>query len=165
MVTAKITQLPAEEMLGNVAAVKAHLVLNEGLTGPDTEILPGDEDLWILGQELIVLVDEAQEVVVQVGFTTDGASIPELAQTLTSWDPWEPPQRWAGIAHDWLYHQRGYDRRRADKVFRAILRSKDAGLVKTTLMYRAVRLFGRKAYERNQRWGWRSKIYRPPEQG
>lgn len=150
---ANIIRRPDEDQLANVAAVKQAI-------GNHHDIRVGDEDLWILGGEVHVAVDGRALVVVPVGFTTDGASVPAIAQVITGWDPWEPPQRWAGVVHDWLYHQVDYTRRQSDQVFKSLLRSERAGAVKTELMYRAVRWFGGPAYRRNQRWGWQSKIFR-----
>lgn len=74
----------------------------------------------------------------------------------------ERPQRWAGIVHNWLYHQRGYDKARTDAIFRAVLKSEGAGRIRTTSMYGAVKLFGRSAFERNQRRDLDKRIWGNP---
>jgi Protein of unknown function (DUF1353) len=62
-------------------------------------VLPGDDRFWILGDPLIIEVDD-ERIEVPVGFTTDGASVPGWAQRLTGWKPWTDPPRWASVAHD-----------------------------------------------------------------
>ncbi len=136
-----ITSRPADEQFARVDLVK------QAVGEP---VLPGDDRNWILGEPVVVDVGDGEVVTVPLGFTTDGASIPAIAQRLTGWKPFEGPQRWAGIVHDWLYYQDGYDRKRADKIFRDILRSEGATGFRTAAMYWAVRLFGRAAYVSNQ---------------
>jgi hypothetical protein len=116
------------------------------------KLLPGDERFWILGEPLVVDVD-GERIEIPTGFTTDGASVPGWAQRITSWKPWEDPQRWAGIVHDWLYTQPGVTKRHADNVFRAVLASEGAGWWKRKLMYSAVVIGGGPAYRANQERG------------
>lgn len=115
-------------------------------------VLPGDDRLWILGDELVIRVN-AMEVTVPRGFVTDGASIPRLGQLLTGWGPWDEPQRLPAIVHDWLYCQRDTARTYADRAFRALLASEDAGWFRRTVMYWAVVLGGGSAYRIDQRQG------------
>lgn len=149
-ISATVVRRPRDDQFANVKAVKEY-------TGEP--ILPGDEDLWILGEEMVVEVSDGEVVTVPVGFVTDGASVPKPVQVLTRWKPFEGPQRWAGIAHDWLYHVTGYGKRRADDVFRAILEAEGASWFRRTAMYWAVRLFGHKAYNRNQERGTDARIW------
>jgi hypothetical protein len=125
-------------------------------------VLPGDDRFWILGDPLIVEVEGGERIEVPVGFTTDGASVPGWAQPLTGWDPWADPQRWAGVAHDWLYTQRGVSKEHADDVFRAVLRAEGANAFKREAMYLAVKLFGGPAYREDQAEG--PHIFRQPGQ-
>lgn len=125
-------------------------------------VLEGDDFAWILGAPLVVNVDDGEVITVPIGFTTDGASIPNLPKKLTGWKPFEGPQRWAGIVHDWLYYQDGYDRKRADEIFRDILRAEGATGFRTTAMYRAVRLFSRRAYQKNQERDVEDRIWGNP---
>lgn len=141
MVTAKIIQRP--ERFDRVDRVKA--VVGD-------EILPGDDRFWILGTPLTVLEGD-REIVISTGFTTDGASVPTWAQRITRWRPWEDPQRWAGIVHDWLYSSPGATKRYADLVFRAVLKSEGAGWVRRRVMYAAVVVGGGRAYRANQARG------------
>jgi hypothetical protein len=125
-------------------------------------VLEGDDRSWILGAPLVVDVGDGEVITVPIGFTTDGASIPNLAQTLTGWKPFEGPQRWAGIVHDWLYYQDGYDRKRADEIFRDILRAEGASGFRTSAMYWAVRLFSAVAYRKNQERDVEDRIWGNP---
>jgi hypothetical protein len=120
-------------------------------------VLYGDDRLWILGQALTAIVD-GDLVTVPRGFTTDGASIPRFGTWLTGWGPWEEPQRWGAIVHDWLYCSSGVSKAWADRAFRAVLASEGAGIVRRWAMYLAVRLFGGHAYRIDQASG--PMIYR-----
>lgn len=113
------------------------------------EVLRGDDRLWILGGPLVVEIDgKAYEV--PTGFTTDGASIPRIGQILTSWQPWEPPQRWAAIVHDYLYSTPRVAKAFADHAFAAVLRAEGANWYQTNVMYLAVRFVGGHAYKIDQ---------------
>ncbi len=116
------------------------------------EVLPGDDRFWILGDPLVAVAD-AERIEVPVGFTTDGASVPGWAQTLTGWAPWSDPQRWAGVVHDWLYCRRGVTKSYADNVFRAVLESEGAGRWKRDIMFTAVVAGGWWAYSSDQARG------------
>jgi hypothetical protein len=121
--------------------------------GEDTEpIETNDDKIWILGSPLIVEVDGARHEV-PTGFTTDGASIPRWGQRITGWDPWEPPQRWGAIVHDWLYCQPGIVKMFADHAFREVLRTEDANWWQREVMYGAVVVGGGPAYKSDQNSG------------
>lgn len=116
------------------------------------EVLPGDETLWILGDDLIVDIADTL-VIVPRGFTTDGASIPRFGRRLTGWGPWDPPQRWAAIIHDWQYCVSGTSKRLADRAFRAALKSEGASWVKRRVMFVAVVVGGGPAFVQDQKQG------------
>lgn len=115
-------------------------------------VLPGDDRFWILGSPLVADAD-GDRIEIPTGFTTDGASVPDWAQWITMWKPWEDPQRWAGIVHDWLYTQRGVTKKYADQVFRSVLDSEGTGRFRRTAMYAAVVVGGGRAYRANQERG------------
>ena len=141
MLTARIISKP--ERFDRVDRVKAAV-------GEAPE--PGDDNFWILGDPLRVHVgDELIEI--PTGYTTDGASVPRWAQRVTGWKPWDDPQRWAGIVHDWLYTQPGVSKSHADSVFRAVLASEGADWLRRKLMYAAVVVGGGPAYRSNQSRG------------
>jgi hypothetical protein len=77
MISARIVERPAR--FDRVDRVKAAV---------GQPVLPGDDRFWILGDPLVVQVDGGERIEVPVGFTTDGASVPGWAQTLTGWEPW-----------------------------------------------------------------------------
>jgi hypothetical protein len=139
-------------------------------------VLRGDDRLWILGQDLAVSIfyelvegfTAGHLVTVPRGFVTDGASVPRLAQLITGWRPWDEPQRWAAIVHDWLYCQNGREyegpgallqpmqlvaKPWADAAFAAVLRAAGAGRLRASTMFWAVRLFGGHAYQLDQESG------------
>jgi hypothetical protein len=128
-------------------------------------VLVGDDRLWILGGPLTFEITAAPGIpdryVVPRGFVTDGASVPELAQLLTGWTPWDEPQRWGAIAHDWLYSCNGSvetfgircGKAYADQAFRAVLREVGATVFRAETMYLAVHLFGGHAYRTDQATG------------
>jgi hypothetical protein len=133
--------------------------------------LAGDDRLWILGGPLTATLHPAGgpawTVTVPRGFVTDGASVPWTIQTVTGWRPWDEPQRWGAIVHDWLYSCNGRPvtghpdlgilpavaKRDADRAFRAVLRAAGAHPVRYTAMYLAVHLFAGSAYRSDQATG------------
>ena len=154
MPTVTITSRPADDEFARVDLVK------QAVGQP---VLEGDDENWILGRPLVAETGDGETITVPLGFTTDGASIPAIARTLTGWAKFEGPQRWAGILHDWLYYQPGYDRKRADQVFREVLRNEGASRFKTSTMYWAVRLFGGAAYRSNQSRDVEDRIWGNPD--
>ena len=85
MLSARIVERPAR--FDRVDRVKAAV---------GQPVLPGDDRFWILGDPLVVQVDGGERIEVPVGFTTDGASVPGWAQTLTGWEPWAGPAALGG---------------------------------------------------------------------
>ena len=167
MTTAKIVQRPSS--FARVDMVKIAAYVNGTSTDP---VQKGDDRLWILGDPLAVNLLDAHgqrvdTVIVPKGFITDGASVPYLAQVATGWRPWDEPQRWGAIVHDWLYCCNGRPvpghidigdlpdtpKPRADRAFRAVLRGAGAHWIRHTAMYWAVRLFGGHAYRTDQATG------------
>ena len=112
-------------------------------------VLPGDENFWILGDDLQARIN-AWTCVVPRGFTTDGASIPHLGQWLTGWKPWDEPQRLPAIVHDWLYCRQDTVKPYSDRVFRALLKSEGASWFRRNAMYGAVVVGGWPAYYSDQ---------------
>lgn len=162
MIDAVIDQYPTTFARLDMVKIAAYV------KGTSTEpVNDGDDHLWILGEPLTLTVthrgDTVGQITVPAGFITDGASVPRLAQILTGWRPWDEPQRWAAIAHDWLYCCNGHldqgqpavavAKSYADRTFRAVLRAAGAHRLRYTAMYWAVHLFGGHAYRADQATG------------
>lgn len=126
-------------------------------------VLAGDDRFWILGDPLVVQAED-ERIEVPVGFTTDGASIPGWAQGITVWKPWDEPQRWAGVTHDWLYCRRGVSKSYADNVFRGLLDWLGASPARRDVMYAAVVVAGWLAYRRDQQRGPTIRVDPKPRQ-
>jgi len=97
--------------------------------------------------EFVVLCNiDRRGVVVKVpaGFDTDLASVPRV---LWSWMP--PTGRYlrAAIVHDWLYKTATMPRKTADRIFHALMIRFGVGPARARLMYSAVRVGGRGAWE------------------
>lgn len=137
---AEITQYP--ETFDQVARIKREVT--------HQPILPGDEELWILGTPMMILIDGVERIEVAKGFTTDGASVPKIGQVLTGWSKWDEPGRYPAIAHDWLYCVSGVRKSKADWVFRSLLGSEGASWWQCNVMYWAVAVGGWWAYKADQ---------------
>jgi hypothetical protein len=82
------------------------------------------------------------------GFVFNGASIPRVLWGLVT-SPYNPRILVAALVHDYLYRTHLTNRKRADQVFRVLLRRNQGfGKTKIALIYRAVRMFGAIPYKR-----------------
>ncbi len=84
---------------------------------------------------------------VAIGFQTDFATVPRAL--------WIFLPRWgrygnAAVVHDWLYWTQERQRHEADAIFREAMEVLGVGRLKKSLMYWAVRAFGRFAWYRNR---------------
>lgn len=112
-------------------------------------ISPLPDDTWRLHEPLIYDVgamDSGVQVVVPEGFVTDFASVPRGL--------WNIFPKWgrhghAAIVHDYLYWKKTYSRERADAIFLEAMLVLGTAPWKARAMYRAVRLFGGKAWKDN----------------
>ena len=83
-------------------------------------------------------------VVVPAGFITDFASVPAWAWPVaTKLGPWNLP----AVLHDYLYFSGLFDRLTADRLFRAAMASRHVTRWRRELMYAAVRVGGRAAWD------------------
>ncbi len=84
-------------------------------------------------------------VVVPAGFVTDFASIPRAL-----WWLYPPDGPWAeaAVVHDFLYSRPEVSRFLADALFWRMMRMSRVPWFRATVMYWAVRLFGRRAKRR-----------------
>jgi len=90
-------------------------------------------------------------VTVPAGFVNDLASVPRALRSLAP--PWQQSAR-SGVLHDYLYrtalanNEFRIDRLYADQVFRAALRSEGVSRFKAWAMYKAVRWFAGRTWDR-----------------
>lgn len=117
------------------------------LHGLDNRYDVRDPSTWYLLHDyrrIIALPDgRVIKVKVQRGFPWDSASIPKFLQDrIAKWGRHST----ASLVHDWLYHHRIGDRLTADQVFLQCLKEDGVGWLKRSAMYRAVRLFGGRAW-------------------
>jgi hypothetical protein len=84
-------------------------------------------------------------IIVPQGSTTDGASVPRCL-----WSFIPPIGRYfkAAVVHDYLYYSHKFDRKTSDLIFYELMLRYDTYIWKAKLMYIAVRLFGRKGYNK-----------------
>lgn len=97
-----------------------------------------DKDRWRLLEPLIT-----PEQTIPSGFETDGATVPRFLWPLF---PRVGPYFSATIVHDYMYANAIGSKREADKLFLLNLKRLGVSKVRRTLMYWAVRLYGRGQY-------------------
>lgn len=103
----------------------------------------GSRNTWQLEQPLMWMC-EKHSIVVPAGFVFDFASIPSL---LTNILPKEGrAYDRASCLHDWCYTVQELSRRQADALFLKAMLEDGVNKMTARLMYRAVRLFGGKAW-------------------
>ncbi len=105
---------------------------------------------WKLIKEFSYYVDRKDGEVIKVpaGFITDFASVPRLF-----WNIFPPYGRWgkAAVVHDWCYKTQLYPRKKCDRVFLQGMKVLGVCWWRRKVMYRAVRLFGAKAYRKGHK--------------
>lgn len=84
---------------------------------------------------------------VPVDFVTDFASVPRFFWRLIP--PWGP-YIGAAVVHDWLYATHAMTRQEADAVFLDLMKQLSVAAWKRSVMYAAVRAFGRGAWDSAQ---------------
>lgn len=97
------------------------------------------EDLEIWGQEWLL--------VVPAGFESDGASVPRFLWSIVSPVIDHRTIR-AALAHDYIYreHPVGWSRKLADELFYRLCREDGLSMIKSTLAYHGIRIFGGNAW-------------------
>lgn len=91
------------------------------------------------------LQKNGEVITVPKGFTTDAASVPRLF-----WSFLPPLGRYtkAAVVHDYLYRTHLKTKEDADKIFLWLMEDLGVEKVRRIAMYYAVKLFGKKAYEK-----------------
>jgi len=98
----------------------------------------------IMGRRIKLDCDfTAGDVTVPAGFISDFASIPRLFWRVLP--PWGEYNR-AAVVHDYLYRTHLRTRAGADDLFLALMVELGVSRWKRRVMYRAVRMFGARAY-------------------
>lgn len=107
---------------------------------------------WKLEDEFTATIS-GREFTVPAGFITDLASIPRFF-----WRILPPFGRYtaAAVLHDYLYSEQFVPRDKADWVFMMSMKALNVHPIKVAAMYRAVRMFGRRA--------WKNKTTRQQQQ-
>ncbi len=98
---------------------------------------------WEVMQPLVYeseVLSRLNPITVPVGFETDFASVPRGL-----WNLFPPDSDYtaAAVVHDWLYRKTAIDRKTCDAVFVEAMKACGTKFVKRTIMWAAVRIFGR----------------------
>jgi len=90
-------------------------------------------------------IHEGIQLFIPKGFKWDGASIPKILWPILG----GPFGRYsfAAMVHDFLYASREVPREVADQIFYDLMLAHGVSKFKSKIMYKAVSMFGRKAYE------------------
>ena len=130
----------------------------------------GDGENWILLEdfkyydELVLGNKEVPYwITVPPKFMTDFASVPPIFRSIIS--KWGKHGN-ATVLHDYLYWMQQCTRKEADDIFRDAMKVMEASALKTSIIYRAVRLGGRFAWRGNtqkKKEGWNRVAARWPE--
>lgn len=104
-----------------------------------------DNRKFVVLEDFSVVTKDGEVITVPEGFTTDAASIPRLF-----WSFLPPLGRYtkAAVVHDYLYRTHLKTKEDADKIFLWLMEDLGVEKVRRTVMYYAVKLFGKKAYEK-----------------
>ena len=111
-------------------------------------VKPLDSRKWELIEEFEYYTDvfkERTSIKVPKGFITDFASTPRILWSV--FPPWGKYGK-AAVLHDYLYQTAMFDRKTCDLIFKEAMDVLGVGKIKRELMYLAVRLFGKKHYNK-----------------
>lgn len=111
------------------------------------EVEDSSGSAWVLGEALYWKIGSTNtQIVVPEGFVHDKASIP---RPILAFLP--PSGRYTrpAVIHDYLYWTRLCSRRQADNLFMIAMKENGVGPTRRTLIYRAVRIFGGRAWKNN----------------
>ena len=96
---------------------------------------------WELTKPFIYNSKIAGEIVVPIGFITDGSSQPPFTWIFLG-SPWGGRFARGSVIHDWIYHDNTFTRKICDIVYLESMRILGVPLWKRRIMYRALRIFG-----------------------
>ena len=116
-------------------------------THPEVSMITG-KDLLVLNERLEYYDVRSKELfVVEVGFTYDGATIPQIFWGVLG-SPFDADYRLSSGLHDFLYRNKVVSKKHADQMFYDALRESGVGYCRAQSMYLAVKMFGQKAYDK-----------------
>ena len=113
-------------------------------------IEPAGGKLWRTTKSFAYVTDKNEIINIPVGFKFDGVSVPKFAWIIIG-HPLDQDHLAAACIHDWLYRTQITTRYRADKIFREALKTRRVSFWKRQIMYYAVRLGGRKAWNKHRK--------------
>jgi hypothetical protein len=114
---------------------------------PDTRF----EDPYIVLRNVTYVHALLKEIVIEEGFLTDLGSIPWLLKWIPGFRPTDPGLR-AFLVHDVGYRKQLAERRLLDTIMESGLIADGMKPWKAKLCYWGVRLGGRGAYKKHERW-------------
>ena len=107
---------------------------------------------WVIRKEFyydIGYKGSNNRVTVPAGFVTDFTSSPQMLwNIIPQWDRYGK----ASILHDYLYFSKEKSRKEADKIFYEAMLVSGVKKWKTKIIYWTVRMFGKKAYDKNKHY-------------
>lgn len=113
---------------------------------PDSLPTHCDLAVYTSGPAIMLTPITIDGVTIPAGEPTDLASTPRILWAI--FPPWGP-YLMAALAHDYHYRHQDVSRKEADQRFLRIMRWYNVGIVRRSLMYWAVRLFGWGPWRRN----------------
>ena len=108
------------------------------------KFLPDDQPITVgYAKGLIKLVESYEHDIYKIpaGYISDGSSIPRLFWVSVG-SPFLPEFRSASIVHDYLYSEGIGDRKKADELYRSILKNNHVVWWRRNIQYIILRLFG-----------------------
>lgn len=113
------------------------------------------ENIWVVDEAFsYIFEDLGIRITIPKDFKTDGASIPRFLWRVLG-HPFEPKVARAAVVHDFLYSKEctlNIDRKKADRVFKAILKQDGVNTIKRTLLYFGVRVGGWVTFCKHNGW-------------
>jgi hypothetical protein len=111
-------------------------------------VTSGDGHVMRLIEPMVYTTEDNGDIVVPVGFYSDGASVPRIFWRIF------PPfgQYWrAALLHDYLYYSNKFSRAKCDKYFYEAMRKCGVSRLKARTIYLSVRAGGSLTYCRYRR--------------
>ena len=105
------------------------------------EFLRGDKSGRISVYEPLLYHYHGANIIVPVGFWTDGASIPRALWAVVG-SPLKGAYRDAAVIHDYCYYSGVFTKGESDKIFLQGMEDLGVGYIRRQAMYRAVQIGG-----------------------